>query len=190
MEASPSYLPMPAAMRRMHALLPDTRVITVLRDPVSRAFSHYQHNKSRGAESRSFGEAVHHLLRENTLPPDRGLALRQDAAPMLDYVSRGYYALQLELLLALYPRDQVLIIDSADLFEDTNAVCQQVFEFLNVGPFQVQLTKIYNRGYYREQIDPLVAGRLRKHYRPHDELLAQMMGRSFSWMASARPLAA
>ena len=96
--------------------------------------------------------------------------------------ARGYYALQLELIYELYPRERVLVVDSAELFANTAAVCQRLFDFIGVAPFKVQTTKVYNRGYYKETIDPLVAEQLRDHYRPYDEMLAELTGRSFRWM--------
>ncbi len=50
--------------------------------------------------------------------PRLGGTLQPKAAPMLGYVSRGYYALQLELLLKLYPRNKVLIVDAENLRAD------------------------------------------------------------------------
>lgn len=182
LDASPSYICFPAALHRLRSVLPQARIIAVLRDPVARAFSGYQHNKTRHREPRSFAQAVEAELRENELRPEFGSALRPDDPPMRRYVARGYYALQLELLLKLYPREQTLILDSADLFRDTNATCQWVFEFLALEPCDVQPQKIYNRGYYEEQIDPVVTQRLREHYRPYDELLSRLLGRQFSWM--------
>ena len=90
----------------------------MLRDPVSRAFAHYQHEQARYVEPRGFEEAVAEELRNNAFPAKRGVALAQDAKPMLGYISRGYYALQLELLLKVYTRNRVLVIDSASLPED------------------------------------------------------------------------
>jgi hypothetical protein len=181
-DASPSYLPVPSAIRTMHSVLPAAKVIAILRDPVSRAFSHYQHSKTRGRESRSFEEAVNDELRAGEVSPRLGVALAPDAQPQLGYLGRGYYALQLELVLALYPREQVLVIDSADLFRDTGKTCQQVFAFLGIEPFPIAPGKVYNRGYYNEKIDPHVAERLREHYRPYDELLVRLVGHSFRWM--------
>jgi hypothetical protein len=190
LEASPSYLPMPSALRLMRAMLPEIHVIVVLRDPVSRAFSHYQHRKTRHLETRTFQQAIDDELRRAAFPPQLGAAVRPDARPMLDYVARGYYALQLELLLRLYPRKRVLVLDSAELFADTNAACQRVFSFLEVEPHEVRTGKIYNRGYYNEKIDPVVAEHLRHHYRTYDELLAQVLGTRFGWMTHDQPLAA
>src|SRR5262249_50390802 len=95
LEASPSYLPTPGALRKLHAVLPGARIIVVLRDPVMRAFSHYQHRKTRHLEKRSFAEAIDDQLRNSTLPAQRGVALAADAQPMMGYVTRGYYGLQL-----------------------------------------------------------------------------------------------
>ncbi|HUE72498.1 MAG TPA: sulfotransferase domain-containing protein [Pirellulaceae bacterium] len=189
-DASPSYLCVPAALHRLHTALPQARVIAILRDPVSRAFSGYQHSKTRHRDKRTFADAVEAELWESVYRPRLGAALAADAPTMRRYVARGYYALQLELLLHLYPREQTLILDSADLFRDTNAACQWVFQFLGVESCNVQPEKIYNRGYYEEKIDPLVAERLREHYRPYDELLAHLLGRRFSWMKGASQAAA
>lgn len=183
MEASPSYLPSPAALRQMHEALPDVRIVAVLRDPVARAFSHYQHSKTRYRELRPFAAAVREIINSGTLAPESGAATRGDARPMLDYVSRGYYGLQIAALWQCFPREQTLILDCADLFDDTNAVCQQVFDFVGLDRCDVTMKKVFNRGYYRETIDPAVAASLRAHYEPHDQLLAALMGRSLRWMA-------
>jgi hypothetical protein len=190
-EASPSYLPTPSALRKMQAVLPNARVIAILRDPVSRAFSHYQHKKTRHLESRSFAEAVEEEIRTNAFPAQWGVALRDDAAPMLGYVARGYYALQLELLGKMYRRNRVLVLDSASLFADTAATCNRVFDYMGLEGFDVEPGKVYNRGFYQEKIDPRVADRLREHYRPYDEMLEELLGQSFGWMAPrVRALAA
>ena len=52
---------------------------------------------------------------------------------MLGYVSRGYYALQLELLLKLYPRNKVLIMDAESLRADATGTCERVFNFMGLG---------------------------------------------------------
>ncbi len=183
LEASPSYLPNPGAICRMHTVLPEAKIIAILRDPVARAFSHYQHQKARGREARSFETAVREAMADWPREPKTGAALQADAPAMLDYVARGYYALQLECLLHRYPHPNVLILDSAELFADTSAVCQQVFAFLGLESHPIAVTKIYNRGGYREKVDPATAELLRRHYEPHDRLLRELLSREFGWMS-------
>jgi hypothetical protein len=182
LEASPSYLPTPSALRKMQTVLPNARIVVILRDPVERAFSHYQHKKTRRLESRSFAEAVEAEIRANAFPAKWGVALEEGAKPMLGYVARGYYALQLEMLGKVYRRNRVLVLDSDKLFADTAGTCNRVFDYMGLEDFDVEPTKVYNRGYHQDIIDPWVADRLREHYRPYDEMLAELLEQSFGWM--------
>jgi hypothetical protein len=183
LEVSPSYLPTPSALRQMKIVLPRTRIIVLLRDPVSRAFAHYEHQRARYVESRGFEEAVAEELRHNSFPAKPGVALAADAGPMLGYISRGYYALQLELLLKVYTRNRVLVIDSAKLPEDMGVVCERVFDFMGLDSFEVEPSTSGDRDFFEPKIDPRLAERLREHYRPYDEMLEEMLGQSFSWMS-------
>jgi hypothetical protein len=184
LEVSPSYLPTPSALRRMKRVLPKARVIVVLREPVARAFAHYQHDKLRYVERRSFSEVVADDLGKNKLPASRGIALSPDAAPMLGYLARGYYALQLELLLKMYPRNKVTLIDSASLTHDLASTCNRVFDFMGLDSFDVEPKQPDEGGSQRETMDPRVAAQLQDHYRPHNELLADVVGQQFSWTTS------
>jgi hypothetical protein len=185
MEASPSYLPNIAALKRMRALLPAARVIVIMRDPVARAFSQYQHNKQRHREPHSF----EHIVREAIAQSPPIGSFHEPLPPMPDtaskYIWQGYYASQIAGLWQVYPREQVLLLDAADLFDDTNAMCQRVFDFLGLERFDVQPDKIYNRGYYRETVDPETAALLREHYRLHNEWLVKLTGQSFRWISDA-----
>src|SRR5262249_44843307 len=67
---------------------------------------------------------------------------------------------------------------------NTTAVCQRVFDFLGLPPHEVTMPKVYNRGYYREKIDPSIAEMLRAHFRPYDDLLIRLTSQSFGWMGS------
>jgi hypothetical protein len=58
LDASPYYLVHPLVPRRVAELLPGARLIALLRHPVDRAFSHYQHAVGDGRESLSFAEAI------------------------------------------------------------------------------------------------------------------------------------
>lgn len=57
-EATPTYMYDERAMTRMSGLLPDIRLIAILRNPVDRAYSHYWLNRARGTEQLEFADAV------------------------------------------------------------------------------------------------------------------------------------
>ena len=74
----------------------------------------------------------------NAFPAQWGVALRDGAQPMLGYVARGYYALQLEMLDKCFGAIDVLVLDSANLFADTAATCNRVFDFMGLEDFDVE----------------------------------------------------
>src|SRR6478609_8226330 len=57
-EATTHYLSHPAVPERVAAMLPDVRLIAILRDPVERAYSHYQRAPRNGREPLSFEQAL------------------------------------------------------------------------------------------------------------------------------------
>jgi hypothetical protein len=115
-EATPGYTRfphLPDVPRRAAALMPAARLLYVVRDPVERIRSHYQHNCAHGKED---------------LPFDRAVISRSVYAD----VSR--YAMQVERWLEHFPREQLLIVQSERLRRDRNATLCEVFTFLGVDP--------------------------------------------------------
>src|SRR5207248_1607104 len=99
---------------------PGAKVIALLRDPVSRAFSQWQHNASRGREHLGFEAALDAEMERLAGESERLVAdpsYLSDAHRLWSYASRGEYADQLERWLACYRREQVLVLRSEDLYE-------------------------------------------------------------------------
>ena len=133
-EASPYYLFHPLVPERARALVPDARLIVLLRDPVARALSHYHHHEvALGMEPLTFEQALE-------AEPGRLDGEERGQFPGYvsvahqhhSYVARGHYADQLERWLGLFPRDQVLILVSEDFFADTPGVVGQILDFLDL----------------------------------------------------------
>ena len=100
--------------------MPEARLVALVRDPVARAYSHYQHEVALGREPLSFEDAL-------AAEPSRtqGEAERLVADPRAfsrawwdhTYVARGRYAEQLERWLEVFPREQLLVVPTEDLGE-------------------------------------------------------------------------
>jgi len=117
-ETSPNYTKsaiFPGVAERMHAAVPDARLIYVLRDPVTRAFSHYHHNRLHGRERRAVDEAF---------------ATDRDN----NYVVTSRYHQQVQEFLRFYPRERILVLDFSELAQRPGEVMRRVFEFVGVDP--------------------------------------------------------
>ena len=113
-EASTSYTKYPLVQgvpARIASVLPDVRLIYVLRHPIERMRSHYLYAVSRGRERR---------------PIER--ALVEDP----HYLDVSRYATQLEQYLPYFGPDRFLLLDSRDLAERRIETLRRVFRFLGV----------------------------------------------------------
>ena len=115
-ESSPTYSHFPVFQgvpERMHATIPEAKLIYVLRDPVERILSHYMHSWTSGAENRPLPEALE--------DPESS-----------HYVSRSMYYRQLEQYLPYFPDSRILIITAEALLRDRLKTMKKVYSFLNV----------------------------------------------------------
>ena len=128
-EATPIYIFWPRSLERLAAYNPDCRLILMVRDPVERAFSHWQMEYARGVEALSFAQAI----RDGRRRLD-GLADNHPARREFTYVERGFYGAQVERLLTLFPRDQLLVLRADDLRREPAGPLAAVSAFLGLAP--------------------------------------------------------
>jgi Sulfotransferase domain len=117
-ESSPSYTAHPfyaGAPARIRALIPDIRLVYLVRDPIERTVSHWLHRVSTHAEMPSF---------EETLESEQGEWI----------VGLSRYWLQLEQYLAHFPPEQILVVDSDDLRTRRNETLARIFGFVGADP--------------------------------------------------------
>ena len=114
-ETSPSYTmgrAYPETAARIAATLPDARLVYLVRDPVERLRSAYQHGLASGAERRPMRQA---LLADEL------------------YLDTSRYAAQLDRYLAHFDRDQILVIESDDLRTQRERAVERVVRFAGLG---------------------------------------------------------
>jgi hypothetical protein len=192
-EASPIYLFDPRAPARVHRFDPSMKLIAVLRDPVDRAYSHYHMQLRWGYETLSFEEALD--LEEARLDAELE-RLRDDPNDYSDlinrisYVARGRYAEQLERWLALFAREQLLILTSDELFADPDGTMSRVTRFLEIPDHRARsYPRLGGGGGVGDYppMDPATRQRLARVFEPHNRRLEELLGRKLDW---TRPAAA
>jgi hypothetical protein len=182
-EASPSYLFHPLAPERVAALLPRARLIAVLRDPVDRAFSHYQHEVALGREPLTFEDALaaeEERMRGEVDRMTRDPTYFSEAWWNHTYVGRGRYAEQLERWFSVFPRDQVLVLFSNELLQQPADTYARVLEFLGVGPHELSsYPRIFSREY--SEMSPATRSQLEDTFAGPNTELAGLLGQELAW---------
>lgn len=123
-EVSPVYLASVDAARRIHARLPDVRLVAVLRHPVDRVYARFVGRRRDGLEHRDFAT----IVREEREEP----LIRDDAFGT--YLAGGFVSHFLQVYLDLFPRERIRIHLFEDLQRDAAEVMRSTFEFLGVDP--------------------------------------------------------
>lgn len=156
-EASTSYFWDRKAPRRIRAVVPKARFVVVLRDPVTRAHSHYLNLVREGVEKRTFLES----LQDELARPDSPKAWGVDRL----YVDCGFYAERLQRLFDLFGERQVEILVFEEFIDDPVAAVKSVFSFLGVDARRAEdiQTAVHN-----------------PYTRPRNRLVAQLLGSALS----------
>jgi hypothetical protein len=163
-EASPYYLYHPCAPVRVASVVPKAKLIALLRDPASRAWSHYHHNLRLGLESLSFADAI-------AAEPERlaGEAERLRADPTAvsfahrhhSYLDRSRYGPQVARWREV-AGDRLLVLRSEQLFDEPHRTFQRLLEFLELDPWR---PAAYGSGAGRTAPTPPMPERLRAELR-------------------------
>lgn len=122
-DATPTYLFAPGAVERMAELLPDAKLIVVLRNPVDRAYSNYWYWRTMFPDGRSFAELARAEMADPEAPAAEGFQ---------PYLAMGRYLPQLRHLMDHYPRKALLVLLLEDLKEDAASAFRSVCCFLDI----------------------------------------------------------
>jgi hypothetical protein len=160
----------PAAAARLAALVPDARLIVLLRDPVNRAYSQYHLEVRIGRERRPFEAALDAQIEDAA---EAGVA-------EASYLARGRYVEQLSRLFSFFPRDQVLVLRSEALFERPAESLGRLFGFLGLSTADTRLLPPGDVPSY-EPMPVVLRERLVEYFRPHNERLYDLLGRDLGW---------
>lgn len=184
-EASPYYIFHPLAAGRIKQILPDVKLICILRDPVVRAYSHYCKEVRMGRENLLFEEAI--INESKRLEGEieafyRDPYYHSDNYRWFSYLTRGHYEEQLKRWFKFFKKDQFFFMISEKLFKDPVSELKKITRFLGLPEYSL---KEYNKfGSSKKKTDVIskkVREKLAKYYYPYNERLYNLLGKDFKW---------
>lgn len=184
-EGSPYYMFHPSIPDRIATTLPEVNVIVVLRDPVNRAWSQYQHEFARGYDQLSFEGA---LVAENERLEGEVPRLLRDPAYVSrshvhhSYVGRGRYIEQIRRLHKALGADRVLVCEFGELKRDAQAVFNRVTDFLGLPKWQLAAPVAHNARSY-QSMRPETKQWLARQFEEANQELFVALGVQWDWTA-------
>jgi hypothetical protein len=186
-EATP-YLSHAHAPERAAQLVPQARLIALLRNPVDRAYSHYQQAARKGREPPTFEEAVEAEAAWLCGAQDELFERKDDIGRdhRRYYLARGIYVDQLMRWSKFFAHRQLLVLKSEDLYERGPDILKRVLSFLDLPEWQPEdwrevPTKRNKGTSYDREMDPVTRRRLEDFFEPHNRRLYEYLGIDFGW---------
>ena len=152
---------------RIAKVLPQARLIVLLRNPVDRAYSDYQQARRKGREPLTFEEAIE--------------AEKPQTPARRKYLGRSTYADHLLRWSEYFGEKQMLVLKSEDFFERTQDTLECVLNFLGLSNWELEASEKRNKGKYEAKMDPITRQRLEEYFEPHNERLYEHLGVDFEW---------
>ncbi|XP_020493205.2 heparan sulfate glucosamine 3-O-sulfotransferase 2 [Labrus bergylta] len=192
MEKTPSYFVTKETPHRISAMSRETKLIVVVRDPVTRAISDYTQTLSKTPD----------------LPSFQDLAFRNQSLGIVDTtwnaIRIGLYVLYLENWLRYFPLAQIHFVSGERLITDPAGELARVQDFLGLKRIVTDKHFYFNRtkgfpclkkpessgsprclgkskGRTHVQIDRDAIEQLRDFYRPYNDKFYEMVGHDFKW---------
>jgi len=144
-EATPIYMYWEPCCERIKKYNPDIKLIFILRNPITRAFSHWNMAFDLNAEKESFLVAIKNEKEriKSSLPLQNR---------MISYQDRGYYSKQVKRFKEHFREDQLMFIKYEDFKNNQEVVLNKIFEFIDVDPskFSFEHETIHKRDKHAE----------------------------------------
>ena len=160
-EATPDYLTTEGCDELIHSVLPEAKLIVILRDPVERTWSHYLFSVLNKVETMGFQSALDAEAERLTVKSDH-------TDIFFSYLQRSRYIEHLERFESLFGNDRLKIVFFEDLVKKPQQVLMQLLDFLDVSfidefvelPHLNEMSKLYEESIPKEPVQTSRLSRL------------------------------
>ena len=184
-EGTTPSLDYPHVPKLVKKIIPNVKLILILRNPIDRAYSNYNAAVKNKKMTLSFEDAIKTEearikgIMEKMKEDANYISTKYSFNAMLN---RGKYYFAIKRWMDVFPKNQFFIIKSEDFFENTKKVFGELHEFLDVPKFDFDSDIIYNE---RRRTISAMKSKTRddliEYFRPYNEKLYKLLDRDFDW---------
>lgn len=184
-EATPRYIDHPFVPKRVAETVPNIKLIVMLRNPIDRAYSHWNMMVTHKHENLSFEDAIN-KEKERILGLYEKMEIDQRFYSKeyfwYAYLDRSIYINRLKNWFEYFPREQFLILRSEELFNNPKNTYQKVLEFLELKKVDLENYKTFRKGNYKkQQMNLETRKKLVEYFQPHNIELYKLLNENLGW---------
>ena len=174
-DVTPFYIYNEMVPKRIHNVLPNIKLIAVLRNPVDRAYSNFHLSIRESGITEPFEKIVEDekkiIKNINKDNDEEYYKFVHDSM-----LARGFYAEQLERWYKIFPKEQILIIKSEELATETNKVMNEIFQFLGLKEYNITHVIKKNKADY-VPMNKEIRKELIEYFKPYNEKLYSLINK-------------
>lgn len=189
-EATPDYLLHPLAAARAAERIPDLKAVALLRNPITRAFSQYGHQRRLDREPLGFMEAL--MAEPERIAGDLDRLATDRDHPGVEvrvhgYMERGRYAPQLQRWIDELGSERIHVIRTEDLWSDPEGTYTGLLDFLGLrhvlpASLGANFSYVGEASKPETSMPPEAEEYLRRRLGPEIESVELLLGRSMGWL--------
>ncbi len=169
-EITPAYFYWHNVASRIWEYNPKIKLIAILRNPVERAYSHWNMANHLGNDILSFEESITHER-------ERSRRSLPDQHRYYTVIDRGFYSSQIREYRRCFPENQLLFIQYDTFKQKPKETLETVFNFLNVDPSRFDFTPLISNVYeYKDKMNPDTKKQLIEIYRNDIHEVERLLG--------------
>jgi hypothetical protein len=173
-EKTPSYCFLQYAIDRIYVYNPNIKLILILREPISRAYSQYNMEVQRHNKDNQFNKT--NIMCE--MKKELHVKLSDVKKNGNYFIIRGFYDEIIEYILSKFKKEQFLICISEEIRENKQKYYNEIFDFLGAERLDNIRTDMDTHiRKYTKPIPNKVEKKLHKIYKSHNENLYKILGR-------------
>lgn len=154
-ECTPIYMYWKESPKRISEYNKNMKIILVLRNPIERAYSHWNMEIAKKRDNREFKIAISQELSEQ----------KNNQSRYHSYLDRGNYIEQIKRIWEYFPKNNVLILKSEDLKKNPSETLNEITNFLKIDKINVIDIKNVHARKYKEKLNMEDREFLEKHFK-------------------------
>ncbi len=183
-EFTSTYMYHPSVPKRIFDLIPNIKLIVILRNPVDKVYSAFSQQFQFKEFTTSFEEYIESELKRIKIienkPDLKTFNEDFESIAVPNILRHGIYHTYLKNWLDIFPKKQIYVLDSKDLHDNTQETLDNIFKFLEIQPVNISDTSKINVGNY-SKMDKLTRRKLLDFFTPFNDKLNDLLGTKFHW---------
>ena len=172
-EDTPFYIWNKSAIEKIKNLIPEIKLIVILRNPVDRAYSNYHLSVREGNENRSFKDAIRNDIKFINYKKHNHEELTNFDFKK-SYIAKGLYYDQLINWFNTFDKKQISIVFTEDLRDNPEDTMQTIFKFLQLPFFSIKKYEKQKMSDYND-MEKEIRMELSRYYESYNEQLFELI---------------